>query len=258
MFLSNWFCMIIGSKIFYKHRVQNSLDWAQENIENFPDGSIFIADEHEITRGRLGRSWVFDKDQLVITLLLKPEKLNIISKKYLELRLKKLNMAITLGVLKPLKRYGINLKWPNDFYFQGKKVGGILAKTIWDGNLPKAVIFGFALNVNNKVPVLDNKLYEAISLSEIIGRKLDKELLFNELLKSMDSFYQDWLNCKYEDLFKEWKNAQAYIGKSVKVHKQSGELLEGEFLDVTENGNVLLKTKSDLLEISAFTVENIL
>lgn len=252
--------MIIGSKIFYKEIVQNSLDWAQKNIENASDGSIFMADKHVTTHGRLGRKWIFDKDQLVVTILLKPSVLNSIQKQILGLRLNQLNMAISLGIVESLNKYSISLKWPNDFYFNNKKVGGVLAKTVWYEDSIKAVIFGFALNVNNNnnIPILNNKLYEAISLKKIAGQKLDKEFLFYEILKSIDNFYQYWMNCKYEDIFKKWKQAQAYIGKSVIIHKQYDEMIEGKFIDVTEYGNMLLKTKNNLLEIPVFTVENIL
>ena len=250
--------MIIGSKIFHNTTVNNSLDWAQKNIDNAPDGSIFIADEHKVTRGRLGQNWVFDKEQLVVTILLKPNVLKTIPRDDFGMRLNQLNMSVTLGVLEVLKQYDIDLKWPNDFYFQDKKVGGLIAKTIWSGSKPKAVIFGFALNLNNVSPVLNSKLYRAISLSEIIGSKLDKEFLFNEILRSIDTFYQDWLCFKYANIFKKWKKAQGYIGKMVNVHKQDGKLVEGLFLDVTDDGTMLLRTETDVLEISSFLVETIL
>lgn len=257
MFLLNWFYMIIGSKIFHKQVVQNSLDWAKENINNSPDGSIFMADNHKKTRGRLGRSWFFDKDQLVVTILLKPSVLNTIEKKDLGLRLNQLNMAITLGILEPLNQYGVSLKWPNDFYFNNKKLGGVLAKTIWSEDSVQAVIFAFSLNVNNQPPVLKESSYEAVSINQILGKKLNKEDLFNEILESIDNFYFDWLSCNYDIIFKKWRKAQGSLGKLVKVHKLNGELVEGKFWDITTDGNMLLKISDNCFEIPAFIVENI-
>jgi len=42
-------------------------------------------------------------------------------------------MAIALGILEPLKKYGATLKWPNDFIINHKKVGGMLMQLVWHG-----------------------------------------------------------------------------------------------------------------------------
>jgi len=113
--------MIVGSKIYHKSRCYNSIEWAKNEIDKAPDGAIFIADEHEYTRGRQGRIWKNYPGQLFITILLKPENLKDIEQQDLSVRLNQLSMALCLGILEPLKAYGVSLKWPNDFIFKEKK-----------------------------------------------------------------------------------------------------------------------------------------
>ena len=35
--------MIIGNKIYKKEKCYNSLEWAKEELETAPDGSVFLA-----------------------------------------------------------------------------------------------------------------------------------------------------------------------------------------------------------------------
>ena len=250
--------MIIGSKILHKNKIYNSLDWAKENIKNAPDGSVFIADEHEFTRGRQNRSWIFDKDQLVVTLLLKPKNLNNILPKDLDTRLNQLNMAITLGILESLKIYNIGLKWPNDFYYENYKVGGMISQVVWQDNKISGIIFAFAINVNNLIKN-KNLEFKACSISEILGHKIDKQDLFQKSLISINSFYESWLNFEFDNIFKRWKSEQVYLGKNIKIHKINGEIVTGKFKDLLDNGDIILEIQNNICEQIAFNiVENII
>ena len=249
--------MIIGSKIFHKEKINNSLNWAKENIDNAPDGSLFLADFHELPKARQGRGWIFDKDQLAVTILLKPQNLNLIEQKDLPLRLNQLNMAMTLGILEPLRKFGIELKWANDFYCQGKKLGGLLSQIIWQDNKIAGIIIGFAINVNNKSPKLNQPRYKAISITDIVGKKINKELLFKEILESIDFYYKKWLNLEFNQIFISWKKNQDYINREVTVHKKDGEYVTGTFIDVLENGDMELKKESEIIQISFHIIENL-
>ncbi len=249
--------MIIGNKVFHKDKIYNSLDWAKENIDSAPDGSVFLADIHEYTKGRQDRNWIFDKDQLAVTILLKPNNLNKIDLKDIPLRLNQLNMAITLGILKPLRKFNIELKWANDFYFEGKKLGGVLSQTVWKDNCVSGIIIGFALNVNNKVPKLNQSYYKAISLSEIVGKSINKDLLSNEILKSIDFFYKKWLNSEFNEIFDLWRKNQDYLNRQVTVHKKDTSWITGTFMDVLENGDMQIKKESKIIQIPFHIVDNL-
>ena len=58
-------------------------------------------------------------------------------------------LALGVGIAETLGRYGarVQLKWPNDLYYAGKKLGGILAEVV-RGYL----LVGVGVNVDNDVP----------------------------------------------------------------------------------------------------------
>ncbi len=254
--------MKIGNKIFYQKKVYNSIAWAKENIRTAPDGAVFFADVHKYTRGRQGRIWQYDKDQLLTTILLKPTILNQMKKSDLELRVNQLNMAMCLGVLEPLKDFGISIKWPNDFVYNGKngfkkKVGGILFELVWQGNNLLGVVFGFALNVNNVISK-DSDIYDiAISLKSILGASIDKRVLFQNLLKSLNRYYEKWLDAEFSEIFYRWKNEQIYLSQNIKIHKKDKSLIKGKLVSFVKNGDLVLESKSVKKTISFYMIEKI-
>ena len=233
--------MIVGSKIYHKRKCHNSMEWAKNEIDKAPDGAIFIADEHEYTRGRQGRTWKIYPGQLLITLLLKPENLKDIEQKDLSMRLNQLSMALCLGILEPLKAYGVTLKWPNDFIFKEKKLGGVLAELVWNGSDPQGIIVGFAINVNSVIPKNDELFKIATSLRVIFKDEIDENLLLENLIESIDLFYEKWIDGGYNYIYKLWKKNQFYMNKNVTVHHKDGSLVEGLFSDVLPNGDLVLK-----------------
>lgn len=58
-------------------------------------------------------------------------------------------LALGVGIAETLGRYGarVQLKWPNDLYYAGKKLGGILAEVV-----RSYLLVGVGINVDNDVP----------------------------------------------------------------------------------------------------------
>lgn len=58
-------------------------------------------------------------------------------------------VVLALGLAQTLQRYGVQvgLKWPNDLYYRGKKLAGVLVEAV-QGHL----LVGVGLNVANEVP----------------------------------------------------------------------------------------------------------
>ena len=250
--------MAICCKVYRKEICHNSLEWAKEHIDDAPDGSIFLADHHEVTRGRQDRTWIQYKGQLLITILLKPNVIHELSFDELPIRLNQLNMALSLGINEVLKSYGSVIKWPNDFSINGKKIGGMLMEVIWAGDRPKGMVLGFALNVNT-IFMPDDDLFEwATSLEIATGSSVDKDSLLNSLCSSLDRYYERWQNKEFNELFKEWRNSQNYIGRELSVHKKDGSITQGIMSDVFENGDMVIDCDGKKKIIPFFVVDSII
>lgn len=108
-------------------------------------GSIFLAEEQTGGKGRQGRNFFSPQSSgLYLTLVIVPH--GGVTEPAL------LTATAGVAVCKAIQQvYGIELgiKWVNDIFYQGKKIGGILAEGVMDsatGTVPAAVV-GIGINL---------------------------------------------------------------------------------------------------------------
>ena len=82
----------------------------------------------------------------------------------------------------------LTIKWPNDIYWQDKKIAGILIENAILGNELKYSIAGIGLNVNQTVFV--SNAPNPVSLKQITGADTDVETLMQSLMKEIEALEQ--------------------------------------------------------------------
>ncbi len=246
--------MVIGAKLYRTKTCANSFAWARENIDSAPDGSVFLADTLTHAYGRQGRNWVVYPGQLLITLLLKPKLFHGCCLDDIPVRLNQLNMALSVGIAQVLEQYGVGIKWPNDFVVNDKKVGGLLAHVVWQNNWPAGIIIGLGINVNTQIKPDDELYATATSLSMTIGHDLDMRALYRDLLASLDAAYTLWGSAKFDDVYRQWKARQLYLGKRLTIHQKNGVLISGTMSQVMPNGDMMLQVDGAGIQIIPFCV----
>ncbi|WP_457418691.1 biotin--[acetyl-CoA-carboxylase] ligase [Roseateles sp. P5_E7] len=99
-------------------------------------------------RGRLGRAWQSDDAALTFSLALSLPA---------ELDLSGLSLAVGCTVADTLDPSGerIRLKWPNDLFLDGAKLGGILIETVPMAHERRGVVIGIGLNLQPLPPEAD-------------------------------------------------------------------------------------------------------
>ena len=104
-------------------------------------GTLVVADGQSAGRGRGGRRWVSETGGGVwLTLLERPNDARALDV---------LSLRTGLRVAKALDRFagaGVGLKWPNDLFLHGAKLGGILVESRWRDNRPDWVAIGIGIN----------------------------------------------------------------------------------------------------------------
>lgn len=147
--------------------------------EGAPHGTVVVADEQTAGQGRLGRSWVSERDaglycSVLLRLWLPPAKLPIATLL--------LGLA-TADAIQTATNVVCDLRWPNDVLIRERKVAGILAQLSGD-----CIIAGIGINVA-QVEMPDALRTPATSLRiESKGRCCGREELLVALLHSLDEF----------------------------------------------------------------------
>ena len=77
---------------------------------------------------------------------------------------------VPVGIINYLKEKEIdaNIKYPNDIYYKGKKLGGILVENIYKDNCYEKTIIGIGLNINENEDIIN-------SVENSISIKIDDE-----------------------------------------------------------------------------------
>lgn len=236
--------MILGRRIYY-HRVIGSTNDEAKRLaeEGAPEGTVVLAEEQTAGRGRLGRRWLAPPgSSILMSVLLRPrmepgrvQKLTMIAA---------LACAEAIEALTPLQ---VQLKWPNDLYVRGRKVGGILTEVGVRGDRLNYAVVGIGINVNVDFSDLESPMVflsvSATSLYNELGYTLSRPDLIREILERLDRKYA---RLKEGHSFKaEWESRLLNLNREVCVITPTGEI-EGVAIGVNEDGALLVRTESGI------------
>ena len=211
---------------------------------NAPSGCVCFAEEQTAGKGRLGRQWISPLGHNVYgSFLWRFDRVA---------QLSGLSLAIGVGVIRVLNQYGISnvgLKWPNDIYSDGKKLGGILIEVTTHSNGSASAVIGLGLNLN--LPAKVEGITQAFTDLQKVAPGVTLEnnhfvaQLLNELLPIAATFEQQGL-AAYLD---EWRDYDCLFGKPATLFISS-QPIKGIVQGIDENG--LLKLQCDDGTIQTF------
>ncbi|MBW2710012.1 MAG: biotin--[acetyl-CoA-carboxylase] ligase [Deltaproteobacteria bacterium] len=207
--------------------------------EGASEGTVVIADEQSAGLGRLGREWFSKKgENLLFSVLLRPQlppgKLFV------------LTMIFALAGIDAVQDIsGLNamIKWPNDLYIGGKKLGGILAEVSVERGVVQYLVLGMGLNVNWNPSMEGTLLYPTSSIFAESRKKVSREDILVNLLKRLEVSYlelgQD-MAC-IEGFYRKWNEKSFILGKTVVV-ETGRERIRGEAAGIDRDGALTLIT----------------
>ncbi|MBL7716899.1 MAG: biotin--[acetyl-CoA-carboxylase] ligase [Bdellovibrionales bacterium] len=104
-----------------------------------PHGTWISAREQTAGRGRHGRSWLSEKGGLYLSVVLIPPSGFS--------NLQWIPLAVAVGAARALQDLRIQIKWPNDLWISGRKLGGILCEG--SSGAKRWVVAGIGINCEN-------------------------------------------------------------------------------------------------------------
>ena len=142
----------------------------------------------------------------------------------------------------------LTFKWPNDIYYENKKICGILCEKVREH-----IIVGIGININNT----DFGMFreKAISLVEITGKIHSVQNIIEDVVSAFENEFHS-LNRKWENILTV-VNENNYLKDKKIVIKQNGKFLDKEykFLRVDRRGNISLIAKGDSDEVKFASLE---
>jgi len=144
--------------------------YAKTNLETLQHGDVIVADSQTAGRGQKGHHWRSDViGNIYASIILKP--LNV---KPDELPM--LTHDLARAIIITLADYDVvaTMKWPNDVMVEGKKIAGILAEAVTQGQQVKGVVLGFGVNLALPQEIVETIDQPATSLNLLLGKVVDR------------------------------------------------------------------------------------
>jgi len=218
----------------------------------WPEGEAFLYTGYQTAgRGQAGNGWESEEDKnLLCSILVERQKTASLKEEspfYL-------NVTVSVAVHKLLsqqliaKSQQLRVKWPNDIYWQDKKVAGILIENAIIGNEMKYSIAGIGLNVNQTEWKSDAP--NPVSLKQITGKEFDIDELMEALARAIKKVLVEpeeevWAYYKAH-LYRKvgfWPFVERAV--STQPTMNADKLTEGQFMariaDILPTGEIVLE-----------------
>ncbi|MGQ9427498.1 bifunctional biotin--[acetyl-CoA-carboxylase] ligase/biotin operon repressor BirA [Gilvimarinus sp. F26214L] len=199
-------------------------------------GLICLAEHQSAGRGRRGRQWVSPYGRNIYLSLVWEFTAGAAA-------MEGLSLAVGVAIVRALGAQGVDgvqLKWPNDVLWQGRKLAGVLLEMTGDAAGHCQVVVGVGINVAMLASEAKDIDQDWISLDAIhkgVSRnKLAADLL-NHLLPMLANYQQQG----FAPLREEWESLDCFGGREVEIH--AGDTVTvGQVAGVSDTGALRLNT----------------
>jgi len=214
-----------------KTQSTNTLLWEMLRKERLPEGFVVYTDFQTSGKGQIGNLWESEtRKNLLFSLVLYPQKIPMD-------QLFLISQLVSLGIKKVLDKYaeGITVKWPNDIYWNDKKLCGILIENSLQANKVRTVV-GIGLNVNQKVFL--GGAPNPVSLRQILGKSINRKLLLKRICQSVLELYNE-LNV---EIIRSDYTDMLYRKVGFHSYKSGNEMFQAKIISVYSDGQLELET----------------
>lgn len=134
-------------------------------VKGVPSGTLVLAEQQIMGRGRGGREWrSAPRAGIWLTLVERPWE---------GVPVELMSLRAGLALAPALDRFAgapVALKWPNDLFLQGRKLGGILLEARWRDARPEWVALGVGINLTPPPDIRDAAgLSEGVTVPDVLA-----------------------------------------------------------------------------------------
>jgi len=204
-------------KIHYLDSVDSTQTYIKELIKNKSIKLPYAvsADIQTAGLGSRNNSWTGYKGNLFLSFAIKLEDLP----KDLKLESASIYFAYILKETLKDEKSKVWLKWPNDFYMDDKKIGGMITNIVSD-----VLVCGVGINLIDSPENFDK-----------LDIKIDKEILLSKYFKNLEIFLP------WKQIFSKYK-LEFYCNHNFFTHNNNDKILLSE-AELQDDGSILVNSE---------------
>ncbi|MGB5445912.1 MAG: bifunctional biotin--[acetyl-CoA-carboxylase] ligase/biotin operon repressor BirA, partial [Psychromonas sp.] len=207
------------------------------------NGQTCIAEYQLAGRGRRGRTWV------------SPFASHLYFSFYWRFdagidKISGLSLLVGIAAVNALEKIGIqgvSLKWPNDLYYQGKKLAGILIELNAQATEACHCVIGIGINV--KMPPEQAKLIDQpwADLHSLSADSIDRNRLSATLITELQSLLPDYEKNGLMPYLPRWFELDCFLDKQVNL-LIADKITTGICRGINQQGALLLELDGQIKE----------
>ena len=221
--------------------IDSTNQYLLERVNQLQSGESCLAECQTAGRGRRGKPWVSPFGcQLILSMYWRLEQGMAAAMG--------LSLAVGVAVVQALESLGypgVELKWPNDLYYQGRKLAGILVEMSGSAGASCNLVIGVGLNL--AMPAregerIDQAWAELRHIQpELVDRNLLAARMLGHLQQAMLTFEQQGLSHFVDD----WNRLDHFAGRPVRLLMGEQEI-RGIARGIDDRGALRLETSEGI------------
>ncbi len=221
--------------------IDSTNQYLLDRVNESDKGRICLAEYQANGRGRRGRQWV------------SPFGSNLYLSMYWRLdagMAAAMGLSLVVGIaaveaLEAIGIEGIKLKWPNDLYYQDKKLAGILVEMSGQAGGAAHLVIGMGLNIGmpDVQPDIDQPW---TTLNQACGDlNIDRTQLALILIEHWNIALMEYEMTGLSGFVERWNRLDNFHGRAVKILMGSKEV-HGVVQGIDQQGGVILETENGM------------
>lgn len=205
--------------------------------EGVPEFTTVCANFQTAGKGQRGNSWESEKGRnLLFSFVIYPTFVKA-REQFI------LSEIISLSVKEALDCHisDVSVKWPNDIYWQDKKICGMLIENVLnaEGGVARCIA-GIGLNINQQAFLSDAP--NPVSLAQITGKEEDLQAVLTDIMLFVSRYYEDLKRNPetFKSYLSEKYNQSLYRREGVYPFRDAQGTFEASILRVAPDGRFFL------------------
>ncbi len=215
--------------------------------KNCSNGTVVIAEEQTLGRGRMERRWNSPPDSNIYMSIVSFPQMN-------PSMLQLINLAAGMAILSSIKGItGLDcqLKWPNDILYDGKKLCGILSEASIESDRIHFAVTGIGINVNSDISFYPEDIRQkATSLYSITGNLTDRGILAGKVISDFHVEMAGIEKNGPEELLDKYRENCSTLRKDIEIITDHN-IFKGRAVDITSKGEIVVLVDDRMITFSA-------
>lgn len=227
----------LGNVLYFKESIDSTQNMAHDLAKKHaPHGTVVIANEQTLGRGRLERPFESNKGGIWMSVILRPQMAP-----HQAAQITLFTSVVIAEVLSTLTGLPLKVKWPNDLYMNDKKVCGILTEMNGELDSINYLIIGIGINVNQNEDQFSSNLRDkATSINIASNLTWNRAEIVQDILTALEKNYEQYMDTGFHTYKQKWSSMAYKMNEMITIQTPQ-KTYSAKLIGIDDNGALLIE-----------------